>query len=938
MKKIFSNYFLLIINFSLILINSNVNAQNLNNPLPIDQSIKKGELPNGMTYYLFKTDVVKNVASYYIIQNVGSVLENDNQQGLAHFLEHMAFNGTKHFPEKGILNTLEKEGIVFGKDINAYTSFDETVYNVDNIPTTPELIETGLQILCDWSHYLLLTEEEIDSERGVIKEEWRTRQNGQARILEQTIGTVFGNSKYSKRLPIGQMDIVENFKYKALRDFYHDWYRPDLQAIAIVGDFNIDEMEVKIKAKFSAIPAVENPLKRFVVKIEDNDELDYAMGMDKEVSTASIRFTIRHDKSLSDKTVADLKEDLLNSIISSILRERFSEIRQQPDVPFIQVGAGYGDMARIYKSFNVKVVPKVGQQQAAFKLAMSEINRAVKFGFTKAEINRVIVKFNSSYENKISKLENRGHKQIINAIKTNYLVNDHLTDLIKEYEIVKTIFSQVTQADLLSQMQKLYTKKNRSLIVTGVEGKNNLTKQQGLQILNEVENDNTLKPYEEQLEVKSLMSGVNLISGKIINEKKNDELGFTSFTLSNGITVHYQFVDKDKNSVKLNSTSYGGLSLINNEDLPSANAMGSVVKMSGLGDFSATELTKVLAGKHANTSFGLGNISESISGSSSTKDVETMLQMVNLRFTKPRFDEAAYSVFLQNVENSLVKRSQNLNAKMSDSLTVALYGINHPQKRLFDENYVADISFQKIKDIYKSRFSNAADFKFFIVGDITVENLKPLLNKYIASIPTTKIKENWKNNSVEWLAENIDKDVFLTMQGAKTSVNIAFKNDMDYSIKKSLLMSALGKILQLRYTESLREEEGGTYGASSRGRLSKKPVSQAYLSVNFDCNPDLAEKLITIVYKEIELIKNGVIQQNDLDKVLTNFLKEKEESKNTSSYEMSAIRTFIIDGYNKNAPENFESIIKSITVKDIQNIAKALLKKHKSYEVVFMPK
>lgn len=909
-----------------------------NQLLPLDKTIRKGVLSNGMTYYLHSTDVTKNVASYYIIQNVGSVLENDDQQGLAHFLEHMAFNGTEHFEGKGILNTLEKEGIVFGKDINAYTSFDETVYNVDNIPTSPELIETGLQILHDWSNYLLLTEEEIDAERGVIKEEWRTRQNGRMRVLEQTIGTMFGESKYSKRLPIGLMDIVENFEYKALRDFYHDWYRTDLQAIAVVGDINLDEMEAKIKAKFSSIPAVKDAPERFVVKIDDNDKLLYSIGMDKEISTANLSFGIRHDKSLTDETVSDLRESLLNSMISSILGTRFKEISQQPDAPFMNVRAGYRTFSRVHNSLGVSISPKPGEQQAAFKLAMSEINRAVKFGFTKAEINITKAQLGSFYENQIAKLNDRSHKQLIQSIQKNYLENSQISDIEKEYDLVKSLFNQLTQEDLLARMQEIYTKKNRSLIVTGVEGKNNLTEEEAKQIINDVENDSSLQPYNEEEKMKSLMSGVELEVGKIVSEKKNEEIGFTTFALSNGINVHYKFADKNKNDVKLEAISDGGNSLINDGNLPSAAIVGNVAQMSGLGEFSMTDLPKVLAGKTAKTSFSIGETTEAVTGSSSIKDVETMLQMINLRFTRPRFDETAYNVLMQNVDNYLVRRSQALKEKMSDSVTTTLYGNNHSKKRIFNKEFVADMSFDKTKVVYESRFANAADFKFFVVGDVNEGDLKPLLEKYIASIPTSSTKENWTDNSSDWVSKTIDKDIYLSMEDPKSSVRIAIKNDMPFSLKNEILMSAIGKILQLRYTESLREQEGGTYGARSRGQLIKEPIEQAYLSVSFDCNPDLAEKLTSIVHSEMQNIKNGIIQQSDLDKVLANFLKEREESQNYNAYDMAEIKNYVLEGYNMSTPDNFDNIVNSITKEEIEDVMSRLLNDAETYEIIFKPK
>lgn len=882
--------------------------------------------------------MTKDVASYYIIQNVGSVLEKDNQQGLAHFLEHMAFNGTRDFPGKGILNKMQEHGLVFGRDINAYTSFDETVYNINNIPTTPELIDTGLSILQNWSNYLSLTEEEIDSERGVVKEEWRTRQSGGMRVLQQTIGTSFNNSIYSERLPIGKMDIIEGFEYKALRDFYHDWYRTDLQAIAIIGDVNVDEIEAKIKALFSSIPAVKNPIERTQFRIPDNDELIYDIGMDKEVTSSNISFAIRHDKSLKNENLGDLKESLLNGMATSIISTRLNEIGQNADSPFLYAGVRYGSLSRLNNQFSAQIVPKPNMQYEAFELVMSEINRAVKFGFTKAEMSRVVAEYTSSYENQIAGYGNRSHGQIVRGIQTNYLENSHLTDIKKEFEIVKVLFKQLTQEELLAQLQSLYLTTNRSLVVTGVEGNKNLTKEDALAIINKVENDKTLEGYKEETNVKPLMSGVDLVSGSIVSEKEDKEIGSTIFTLSNGIEVHYKFADKNKNDVNLSAISYGGQSLLDVEDLPSTALLGGVIQMSGLGEFSAIDLPKILAGKKANSRVSIGNINETVSGSSSTKDVETMMQLVNLRFTKPRFDENSYNVMMQQVDAFLIRKSEQIQSKMQDSVTTILYGKNHPTERLFDKAFMADMSFDKMKKIYTSRFSNAGDFTFFIVGDVKKETIKPLLEKYIASLPTTDEKENWKDNSVDWIANKIDKDVYLEMKDPKTNVRVLIKNDMEYSLKNSILMRAIGDILQLRYTESLREEEGGTYGARARGSLSRRPTQEGTISVSFDCNPELAEKLIGIVHKEIENLKNGDIQQADLDKTLTNFLKSREESKNYNRYQMSLLQNSVLEGYNMDDPKNYEDIVNSITIMDLKNTTEKLLENSKSYEIVFKPK
>ncbi|MFY0630223.1 MAG: insulinase family protein [Flavobacteriaceae bacterium] len=910
----------------------------LNAPLPVDKTFKKGVLSNGMTYYIKSTDVTKDVASFYIIQNVGSVLENDDQQGLAHFLEHMAFNGTKNFAGKGILNTMEKHGLIFGRDINAYTSFDETVYNVNNIPTKPELIDTGLLILHDWSNYLLLTNEEIDAERGVIKEEWRTRQSGGMRILQQNIGAMFNNTKYSKRLPIGLMDVVDNFEYKALRDFYHDWYRTDLQAIAIVGDINVDEIEKKIVKLFSKISAVKNPKKRFVVDIPNNKELVYSMAKDKEVTTSSIGFSINHPKSLKNQTVADLKQSLLENMATSMLSTRLREISQKPDASFLGAGIGYRSLARTANSFSVNVSPKPDQQHRAFADVMNEVNRAVKFGFTSEEVKRTIIQFTSFYQNQIARKDDISHGRLIRSIQQNYLENETITDIEKEFEITKAIFKGLTNEDVNQTLKRLYSKENRFITVTGVEGKKNLSKEDALKIISAAENNNSLVAYSDGFSGKTLISGLNIKEGSIVKESKNDAIGSTTFELSNGVKVHYKFVDKNKNDVQLNAISKGGLSLIDDADLPSANMMGSVIQFSGLGDYSSTDLPKITAGKTASTRIGLSNLTESVSGSSSTKDVETLLQMTHLRFVKPRFDENGYKVLMGNIDNFLIRRSKMIGQKIGDSVSVILYGRNNPKQRLFDKSFAEDISFEKVKSIYLDRFNNAADFEFFIVGDVSADALKPLLAKYIASIPTNDKKENWKDNSTQWISDKIDRDVYLKMEDPKSSVRIAYKNDYSYSLKNSLIARAVGDILQLRFTETLREEEGGTYGASANARISRRPVQEASISVRFDCNPDKVETLVAIVHQEIQKISNGIIKQDDLNKATTNYLKDRKQQKDYNRYQMRLLTNYFREGYNMNDPKNFEDLVNSITVKDVQEFTKKLLKNSKQYEIVVKPK
>ena len=910
----------------------------LSKPIPMDKSIRKGVLANGLTYYIKHTDVVKEAASFYIIQNVGSVLENDDQQGLAHFLEHMAFNGTKNFKGKGILETFQKEGLLFGKDINAYTSFDETVYNINNVPTRPELIDKGLLVLHDWCNYLLLTDEEIDAERGVIKEEWRTRQDGTTRLFKISSPITFNHSKYSKRLPIGLMRIVENFEYKALRDFYHDWYRTDLQAIAVIGDIDVDEIEVKIKKIFSKIPAVKNPRERFIVEIPENDALLYSLGTDPEISTSQVDFGIRHKKSLNPQTIKDLKMSLLESMVTSMISSRISDKARKPQAPFLASLFSYDQIARKNNSLNLLVVPKLGKQKEAFSAALTEVIRGVKFGFTRSEITRQIKKIKNSYETQIAKKEDRSHGQIIGQIKKNYLNNATISDIEKEYDLVENILNNLTIQELHNTLKRLYTKNNRYVNVIGVKGKNNLTEKQVKQIIKDTEKDATITPYTEALEGKTLLSGVDIKPGKIIKSEKNAALGSTTYHLSNGVKVHYKFVDKEKNKVNIKALSYGGTSLLTPKDIPSSSIVRDFINMSGLGAYSSTELPKILAGKTASVWFLLLQTQEQFGGSATTKDVETMLQLLHLHFVKPRFDDDAYKILQSHIKSYLLRRSKDIHVKIEEAIHIALYGENHPRKRLLNQGFFDEVSIERMKAVYLDRFSNAADFEFYIVGDVQEQQLKPLLEKYIASLPTASFRENFRDNNVQWQSDKIDEDIFLTMEDPKTNVNIAFKIANKYTVKNKFITKALGDILDLRFTEILREQEGGVYSPSVRAYLKKEPKQISYVSIKFDCNPSLAEKLIAIVHAEFSKIAKGEIKDGDLQKTLANYKKERAQAKNNNGYDMNLLVTFYRDGYNMEDPKNFENIINAISKKDIQKLAKKMLKKGKSYEIIIKPK
>jgi len=909
-----------------------------NDPILVNQKIKKGVLPNGMTYYIYPTTVNKNTASYYIIQNVGSILENDKQKGLAHFLEHMAFNGTKNFEGKGILNTLQKQGAVFGKNINAYTSTDETVYNLDNIPSKESgVVDTCLLVLHDWSNFLSLTNEEIDAERGVITEEWRTRQDAGQRIYNQLSPFYYNNSLYADRKPIGDMDIVKNFDYQVLKDFYKDWYRPDLQAIAIVGDINADDIEAKIKKLFADIPASQNPKKRFEIAIPENDKTTFKLALDKEVSASNIIYMIRHTAEKPTGTFADLEKSTQRNIAFSLINNRLSEMAQKEDCPFKGAQIGYQNYSRLNDILFASISPKPNQQQAAFTAVMNEWIRASKFGFSKGEIERAVAENISSYENYLEKINEISHKNVIAMVKDDYLKHETISDPKAEFEMVKVILNHLDTAILQKQLNGLYRKNNRVVTVTGVESENNMTQEQAFDLINKAENNPALTPYVDSFSGKTLLGDVIIKPGKIVSEQKTAAIDATTYVLSNGVKVHYKFADKNKKDVKLKAESAGGMSLYEPKDIPSVSRAATLAMMSGIGSLSSIDLEKVLTGKTAGSSVDIDNLNETVSGSANVKDIETMMQLVHLRFVKPRFDAEMFALLKQRLQNGLKNKEKDIRSKMSDSLTVAVYGKNNPKIRMMNQQFIDDLSFDKMKSVYEDRFADVSNFEFYIVGDVTPEVLKPLLEKYLASINGVKRQEKFRDNTVKWVSDKIDKDIFMKMETPKSSVRIKYQEDFNYSQKNRIVASFLGDILTLRYTESLREKEGGTYGAQVNSGLGKLPKPTASLTINFDCDANKVEHLLPIVYQEIENIRKGKIAAEDLEKTRTNYIKSRTDSKDFNNYSMELIYNYFKNNYNMDDPENYISIVNTINTKDIQDFANSFLAKAQSYEVVYKP-
>jgi len=911
----------------------------LNAPAPVDPAARIGKLANGMTYYIRHNEEPKERASFYIIQNVGALLENDDQNGLAHFLEHMAFNGTEHFPGKGIINTLEKHGVQFGRNINAYTSFGETVYNLSDIPVKHEgLIDTCLLVLNDWSDYLLLTDEEIDAERGVITEEWRTGQNAGRRMFNQYVKVLLQGSKYVKRDVIGSMDVVKNFKYETLRNFYHDWYRTDLQAIAIVGDIDVDAVEQKVKDLFSKIEAVQNPPKREFYDVPEHKEPLYVLTTDKEASSYEVNLYIKHKAvPASEKNLGYLREKTIQGLFSMMSRDRISELLRKGVPPFINGSLDYGGFVDGYDVFNIEATAKPDQDEMAFKSIYTEAQRIYKHGFTSGELERAKTNLLTSIESRYKQRDKISNDTYARDFKNYYIEGEPLTSIDFDWEFTQKILPTISVEEVSSRAKEWMTPENRVFVIMGPDKPEakHLTKEEAFAMMKEIENSQ-IEPYVDEVVSSNLISK-ELKGSKVKSTKKLPEFNAVEWTLGNETKVVFRQADYEKDQVSLIAISKGGSSKVNDDKVASAMMLSSFIGSFGVGDYDATALKKALTGKKVGLNVNLSDLNETFSGSSTPKDFETMMQLLYLQFENPRFDKEAYEAMLGRYKAYIANMANNPQKIMSDSLSLILTS-KSPRTKLMTPEFFNEISLDEMEAIYKDRFEDAGDFTYFIVGNIDEETAKTMAEKYIGSLTNLPRTETWIDRNVNMPKGKTVREIEIPLEVKKATVNVIYEAKMDYTPEQNLLLNVFKDILNLRYIEEIREKEGGTYGVRVSTSSSKFPKAEKNLTLMFDTDPEKAQHLKSIVYSEIEKIAQNGPTAEDLDKVVKNLLKNREQAKLHNSYWMGALNTYYTYGYNPASDANYETILKKMTIPQVQNFVKTLISKADLVDIVFKPK
>ena len=926
---------------ALILISCAVmaSAQQQMPPIPIDPNVRIGKLDNGLTYYIRHNELPEKRADFYIAQKVGSILEEDNQRGLAHFLEHMCFNGTTNFPGKGIINWLETIGVRFGENLNAYTSIEETVYNIDNVPVIRDgIVDSCLLILHDWANDLTLAEAEIDNERGVIHEEWRTGQGAMMRMYEQALPKAMEGSKYGHRLPIGTIEVIDNFPYQALRDYYEAWYRPDQQGIIVVGDIDVDKVEAKIKELFSPIQMPANAPERKYEPVPDNKEPIVTIAKDKEQPSTMIYLWHKHPATPNEAkgNIGYLVQNYLFSMISSMMHARLEELRQGANPPFIYAASGDSDflMAKTTEAFVGMAMSKDDGIPTALSALVREIERARKFGFTASEYARAKADYLRELESAYNERDKMKNDEYVEEYVRHFIDNEPIPGIETEYAIMNQLVPNIPVEAINSILPQLIKDENIVINIFGPdkEGMIYPTEAEILDVLKKTKAEE-ITAYEDKVSDEPLLKETPK-AGKIVKTEEGP-FGSTALTLSNGVRVVVKNTDFKADDIRMRAYSPGGTSIFGTNEFIQIKMLNSVASLGGLGNFSNVDLEKVLAGKKASVNAIVGSQTEILSGYCSPKDLETLMQLVYLSFTAPRMDDAAFESFKQRTKASLANQEANPMTALTDTLQKEMYG-NHPMAKRFKAEMVDQIDYNRIMEMYKDRFKEAGDFTFLFVGNINMEEAKPLIETYLGGLPTINRKENFKDIQMD-IRKGTHKNVFeKQMETPKASVISIISGNCEYNLKNDLLMTMLSQTMDMVYIETIREKEGATYGVSTTGMISRYPKDEAVFQIYFDTDPAKREKMEQLVMAELQKVAKEGPRPEHLAKVKEFLLKKHLENVKENGYWLNKLNEYY--WYNTDMDSNYDKLLNEITVEDVKNFTKALLDQGNIIEVTMTAK
>ena len=928
-----------------VLFTVSATAQGFNpmQPIPEDEAVRKGQLENGMSYYIRHNEKPKNQADFYILHHVGAIQEEANQQGLAHFLEHMAFNGTKNLPGKQLIEYLETIGVKFGANLNAYTSWDETCYNIADVPVQREgVIDSALLILHDWSHFIALQPKEIDSERGVIQEELRTRDNAQWRATMKMLQALGSGTRYAERNLIGYLDGLQGFKYSDLEDFYASWYRPEYQAIIVVGDIDVDQIEAKIKTLMSDIPASPaTAAQKAHIVVPDNEEPIISIYTDPEMNGSQVQIFMKYPalpKEANNTIYAEMLA-IMQHYFASMAGERLQEIAMKPNAPFLGGQIMTGSTIGIIPTLNATVAAastKDGELAKGYEAIMTEVERIRRHGFTMGEFERaqndLMASAERGYKNRNDQMNRYYVNRYLQAFRSNAAMPDAETEWQLDSMLIKSL-----NVEVINQLAKqVIMDKNQVIIVNSPakEGVSVPTETDILAIREKVAKSE-IAPYEDNTVKEPLIAEGTVLKGSPVKKTKIDEAyGTTEWTLKNGIKVVVKPTTFKADEVLFQALAEGGASVLSNEEIIYADLLPAICQMSGVGKFSRMELQKQLSGNTAHVAVNASSYNSNLSGSASPKDLETLLQLVYLHFTQPRFDETDYQTVMNIVGAQVENLEQNPDYLMQKKTTEIAYG-NNPRRQELSKELLTKYKFEELAPIYKKLFPNGNSFTYYFVGNVDLEVLKPLVEKYLGSLPVAKKPMNCVDDNADYVSGIVDETFRAEMQQPKVSVRYIFSGDVEYTMQNRVNMAYLTQALNARYLESIREEKGGTYGVSVWGSLSMLPTPTYTMNIQFDTNDAMADELCEIILKEIEEIATNGPKTEDIEKTREFCFKEWASSLEKNSSWMNYIVAKWSNGLDNVADQ--EAAHKNLTNADVQNFAKMILEKKNQIKVMMRP-
>lgn len=907
--------------------------------LPDDPEVRKGVLDNGMTYYIRHNSKPENQAEFWIFDNVGALQEEDSQQGLAHFLEHMAFNGTVNYPGKALINYLENIGVRFGYNLNAFTAQEMTCYNMSNVPIKREsVIDSALLILHDWAYYIALEGDEIDAERGVIIEERRGGNTADRRVYDKTLPYLYGDTRYATRNVIGYEDGLRTFEHKELRDFYHRWYRTDMQALMIVGDFDVDMMEQKVIALMSGIPAVENPEPKDVIVIAPNEEPIVGVITDPELTKTEVALYIKRDAMPIEynKTPDVALLDMLDRFFMTIADERLADIAQKPDAPFTSASSYSGGLINPMDATVFQASAREGEAAKAFEALYTEVEKIVRFGFTESEFERAKTNITRQIQQAYDRRDDRRNDEFMWTYIYNYKSNSPMMSAQDEYEF-NNYLMEVINLDMVNQFvqQMRLTPNNQVVIVTAPEkeGAAIPTAEQIEGIIANVRASEMQANLDNFVQEPLIPAKTKLKGSKVVSTD-TDKFGATIWTLKNGAKVVVLPTDFKADEVMMEVISTGGISVLSDDEILTASILPMYMNQAGLGKFNSSDLRKQLAGKRISIAPSLNYYANGFSAFSSPKDLETMMQLLYLSFTSPRFDRNDFNVVMDKLSSAYLNMESNPMFHLQEAYNTTLND-NSPRRPFMKYENLEQIDFDKMQSIYRKLYGNPDDFTYVIVGNVDLATLQPMVEKYIGSLPRTKQSYSWVDDGVRHPKGKVVNHFTVPMETPKTSVVTVFTGEMPYTLENMLAMDVLSQILDIRYTATIREEKGGSYSIGTSGDASFMPTQTYTFFTMFDTDPAMAEELQKDIFNEIQKIADNGVKEEDLSKVKEYFAKQYPDQIKQNDYWGEVLGNYHLFGYDMD--EGFMDIVNGFDSDYFKQLASKILADGNVIDLMMMP-